>query len=89
MKQYLAMLGMVTLLALPTVAGADAKERLGREEFFQLYDTTQPTESMTKGVIKEEEPVEVSAPDATAPAEAKADQERSSSNPYLENGLNW
>jgi len=89
MKRYLAMLGMVTLLALPTVAGADAKLRLGREEFPQLYGTTQPTESMTKGVITEQEPVEVPAPVTTAPAKAKTDQEGGSSNPYLKDGLLW
>jgi hypothetical protein len=89
MKRYLAMLGMVTLLAVPTVVGADAKQRLAREEFPQLYGTTQPTESVTKGVITEQEPVEVPAPVTTAPAKAKTDQERSSGNPYLENGLNW
>ncbi len=75
MKRYLAMLGMVTLLALPAVVGAEVKLKPGSEEFFLLYGTTQLTESLTKeGVITEQELTEVPAPVTTAPATGKTDQ---------------
>ncbi len=78
MKRYLAMLGMVTLLALPAAVGAEVKLQPGSDEYFQLYGTTQ-SESVTKGVITDEQPIEVPAPTATAPADAKAGQESDSS----------
>ncbi len=77
MKQYLAMLGMATLLALPTVVSAETNG-----------DAARLAELLAKkGVITQQELAQVSTPAPTAPA--KTDQERASSNPYLEKGLMW
>ena len=79
MKRGIAILALLALFALPAVVGAEVKLKPGSEEYFLLYGTTQPESLTKKGVITEQEPVEVSAPAATAPANAKAGQERDSS----------
>ncbi len=78
MKRYLAILGMVMLLALPAVVSAEVND-----EHMALQRTSEVERLAEllakKGVITEQELVEVSTPVATAPANAKTDQERGSS----------
>ena len=83
MKRYLAMLGMVTLLALPAAVGAEVKLKPGSEDYFLLYGTTQP-ESLTKGVITEQEQAQLTTrPVATPPVQKSADD----SGPRVYNGM--
>ncbi len=79
MKRYLAMLGMVTLLALPAVVSAEVND-----EHVAVVQQTSDAERLAellarKGVITQQELTEVSAPTATAPANAKTGQEKDSS----------
>ncbi len=86
MKRYLAMLGMATLLALPTVVSAETNDQPISVQ--RTSDAGRLAALLArKGVITEQELAEVAAPAATTPA--KADQQTDSSNPYLENGLLW
>ncbi len=77
MKRYLAMLGMVTLLALPAVGSAEVNdEHIAVVQ--QTSDAGRLAELLAKkGVITEQELTEVSAAATSAPA--KTDQERNSS----------
>ncbi len=92
MKRYLAMLGMVTLLALPAVVSAETND--SKASVFQplqhTWDAGRLAELLArKGVITQQELADVSTAVTTEPANAKSGQESDSPNPYLENGLNW
>ncbi len=85
MKRYFAILGMVTLLALPTAVLAEVNDQPIPVQ--RMVDAGRLADLLArKGVITEQELAEV-APVTTAPE--KKDQQSGSSNPYLQNGLLW
>ncbi len=86
MKRYLAMLGMVTLLALPAIATAETNDYPMPVQ--RTADAGQLARLLArKGVITEQELAQVSTP-ATA-GSTKEDREGDQVNPYLRDGRLW
>ncbi len=78
MKRYLAMLGIVTLLALPAIATAETNDQ--HVSVQQTANAERLAELLArKGIITQQELVEVSTPDTAEPANGVIHQESDSS----------